>query len=42
MTLEVSEHVLIPRPETECLVEEALRHLPEGKDVCFADFGTGS
>jgi release factor glutamine methyltransferase len=37
----VDERVLIPRPETEFLVEEALRRLPrEGARV--ADVGTGS
>jgi len=38
---EVSPHTLIPRPDTECLVNEALSRLPE-HGVRFADFGTGS
>jgi release factor glutamine methyltransferase len=39
----VTPDVLIPRPETELLVEKALdliREMP--KPVCFADIGTGS
>lgn len=38
---EVDASTLIPRPETECLVDEALARLPE-RGVRFADFGTGS
>ena len=37
---EVNEHTLIPRSDTECLVEEALRRLPRGAH--FADLCTGS
>lgn len=37
---EVSEHCLVPRPDTECLVEEALKRLPEG--ARFIDLCTGS
>ena len=40
LTFEVSEHVLIPRPDTEILVEEAVRHVPAGGR--FADLCTGS
>lgn len=36
----VNEHCLIPRPDTEILVEEAIRRLPEGAH--FADLCTGS
>lgn len=36
----VTPHTLIPRPETEVLVEETLRRLPRGGT--FADWGTGS
>lgn len=36
----VTPHTLVPRPETELLVEESLRRLPRGG--CFADWGTGS
>ena len=36
----VTPAVLIPRPDTECLVEEAIRILPPG--ARFADLGTGS
>ena len=37
---EVNEHTLIPRADTECLVEEAVRCLPRGAH--FADLCTGS
>ncbi len=36
----VNEHCLIPRPDTEILVEEAIRRLPSG--ARFADLCTGS
>lgn len=38
----VTPSVLIPRPETECMVEEAQRLFPKAAPVHFADFGTGS
>jgi release factor glutamine methyltransferase len=38
----VSPAVLIPRPETEFIVEEALRLLSESQPVRIADLGTGS
>jgi len=37
---EVSEHCLVPRPDTEAVVEEAVRLLPH--DATFADLCTGS
>jgi len=37
---EVNEHTLIPRADTECLVEQAVRMLPRG--AMFADLCTGS
>ena len=40
LTFTVNEHCLIPRPDTEVLVEEAIRALPEGARV--ADLCTGS
>ncbi len=40
MTLEVTPATLIPRPETERLVELALERLPQGASV--VDLGTGS
>lgn len=40
MTFEVNEHCLIPRSDTEILVEEAIRTLPQG--AVFADLCTGS
>ena len=44
MTLEVCAAVLIPRPETECLVEAARDHLPSGGDsrLQVLELGTGS
>lgn len=37
----VNPSTLIPRPETECLVDTALLKLP-AHDVCFVDLGSGS
>ena len=37
---EVSEHCLVPRPDTEHLVEQAISRLPQ--DACFLDLCTGS
>jgi len=42
LQLEVSEATLIPRPETEHLVECALEHIPAGAAWHVADLGTGS
>lgn len=42
LTLEVSPHTLIPRPETETLVEVALGFIDENEAVTVADLGTGS
>lgn len=42
MMLKVSPAVLIPRPETELLVEAVLNHLPRGRPLRIADIGTGS
>jgi methylase of polypeptide subunit release factors len=41
LDFEVSPAALIPRPETELLVEEALRHAA-GSSPRIADIGTGS
>lgn len=41
ISFRVTPDVLIPRPETELLVETALRHIPEGADWRVADLGTG-
>jgi release factor glutamine methyltransferase len=41
-TFEVGPGVLIPRPETELLIEEALRRLPPGQNSRVVDIGTGS
>lgn len=42
MAFEVTPDVLIPRPETEMVVEEALRLFGKESDLRFADLGTGS
>jgi len=42
LTLQVTPDVLIPRPETEHLVEEALRRIPDSMHLDIADLGTGS
>ena len=38
----VSPAVLIPRPDTEILVEAVIERLKEKENVCFVDIGTGS
>ena len=40
--VEVNEHTLVPRPETEILVEHALRLIPDDKKFLIADICTGS
>jgi len=42
LLLEVTPAVLIPRPETEHLVEAVLARLPKGVPLRIADIGTGS
>ena len=42
LKLSVSPSVLIPRPETEFLVERALEALPRDGETLVADLGTGS
>ena len=42
LTLKVTPAVLIPRPETEHLVEAVLHHLPKDQPTKIADIGTGS
>jgi release factor glutamine methyltransferase len=42
LPLRVTPAVLIPRPETELLVDEALVHLPRGEPRAVLDLGTGS
>ena len=41
LSLRVTPDVLIPRPETELLVETALEHIPDSADWRIADLGTG-
>lgn len=42
LALTVNQYTLIPRPETECLVETALKYIPEGQRSAILDLGTGS
>ena len=42
LDLAVTEATLVPRPETELLVELALARLPVGESARVADLGTGS
>lgn len=42
LDLLVNQHTLIPRGDSECLVEAALARLPEGQSATVADLGTGS
>lgn len=42
LTLKVNENVLIPRPDTETLVEAALEQLAQDTKLSVADLGTGS
>lgn len=42
LDLRVNDTVLIPRPDTETLVETALQHIGVGQPLTVADLGTGS
>ena len=42
LSLRVTPAVLIPRPETEHLVEAVLQRLPHNQPLCIVDIGTGS
>ena len=42
LPLKVTPAVLVPRPETETLVEVALQHLPKSAECAVLDLGTGS
>ena len=38
----INKSALIPRPESEHIIEQALRHMPIGKSMKILDVGTGS
>ena len=42
LSLKVTPNVLIPRPDTEILVEQTLRYIPENSSWHILDLGTGS
>ena len=42
MQLKVSRDTLVPRPETETLVEQALQRIPQDRACRVLDLGTGS
>ncbi|WP_273382798.1 peptide chain release factor N(5)-glutamine methyltransferase [Actinobacillus porcinus] len=42
LNLEVSTDTLIPRPDTEVLVEQALMRIPQKEQVAILDLGTGT
>ena len=43
LSFKVTKEVLIPRPETECLIEEVLRfYVPSSDGLRICDIGTGS
>jgi release factor glutamine methyltransferase len=42
LDLDVTPHPLIPRPDTELLVEQTLARLPAGQSLRILDAGTGS
>ncbi|MEM6985408.1 MAG: peptide chain release factor N(5)-glutamine methyltransferase [Pseudomonadota bacterium] len=42
LELEVDPHTLIPRPDTETLVEHSLQHIPQDRPSRYLDLGTGS
>jgi len=42
LELDVTPHTLIPRPDTELLVEQALQQLPGDRPLRILDAGTGS
>lgn len=42
LNLEITPDVLIPRPETELLIELVLKHYQTDENIVLADLGTGS
>ncbi len=42
IALQVTSHVLTPRPDTEVIVDLALKAFPEGRAFTMADLGVGS
>lgn len=41
LELYVNEYTLVPRPETECLVETVLMYIPQNTTCSIVDLGTG-
>ncbi|VAW65471.1 Peptide chain release factor N(5)-glutamine methyltransferase [hydrothermal vent metagenome] len=42
LNLTVNKDTLIPRPDTELMIEQILQLYPQEKNICLADMGTGS
>ena len=42
LNFHVDHHTLIPRPETELIINLAIEHLEKGSSAYFVDLGTGS
>ncbi|MEL6324194.1 MAG: 50S ribosomal protein L11 methyltransferase, partial [Pseudomonadota bacterium] len=42
LELKSDARALVPRPESETVVDEALKRMPQGRGVTVADLGTGS
>jgi len=42
LELNISKDTLIPRPETELMIEQILKHYPQSSNIKLLDLGTGS